>query len=154
MVAKQNKSKSAIADLAITTQKAEAEAKNQKGAHRTAVEEEKTKHVDLLRCVAEEWANFTDAALKTMQADLEKLRVKLQQAKLVAEETKTATTKAFEAGEMSTKEQDANEALKFKNRGFKHDWLKALTVAKVTLEIPIPYEQEEMEPLESDPKQI
>lgn len=45
------------------------------------------------------------------------------------------------------------EVPKFKNRAFKHDWLKALAAANVTLEQPIPYEQLEVEPLEFDPEE-
>mgnify|MGYP003703433559 CR=1 FL=1 len=42
------------------------------------------------------------------------------------------------------------EVPKFENRGFKHGWLKAFATANVTLAMPIPYEQVDVEPLESD----
>ena len=50
-------------------------------------------------------------------------------------------------------EKYVEEVPKFENRGFKHSWLKFLAAANVTLEQPIPYEQQEVEPLESDPEE-
>ncbi|GMP43566.1 hypothetical protein CsSME_00012881 [Camellia sinensis var. sinensis] len=61
-----------------TILKADTEAKKAKDKHaRAAVEEDKTKHMDLLCRAAEERANLVDAALKTAQEDLEKLKAKL-----------------------------------------------------------------------------
>ncbi|THG06567.1 hypothetical protein TEA_014061 [Camellia sinensis var. sinensis] len=87
------------------------------------------------------------AAQSTILAELEKVKEAQARAKADA-------TKVHEAGETATNELYADETLKFENRGFKHGWLKALAAANVTLEQPIPYEQLEVEPLESDPEEF
>ncbi|GMP48055.1 hypothetical protein CsSME_00015549 [Camellia sinensis var. sinensis] len=76
---------------------------------------------------------------------------KLESEKKAKERAKVDVAKAFEAGLLKAKELYADKALKFENRGFKHGWMKALVAAKVTMDQAIPYEQQEVEPLELDP---
>ena len=68
------------------------------------------------------------------------------------EEAQSVASKAFKEGEKAVIEKYANKALKFKDRGFKHGWRKALAGAQVSLDVPIPFEQEDIEPLEADLK--
>ena len=81
-----------------------------------------------------------------MEAELEELRKDKEKAGSEA-------SVAFEAGERTALENYVEEVPKFKNRGIKHGWLKAPAPAGVTLAMPIPYEQVDIEPLESDPEE-
>ncbi|GMP54918.1 hypothetical protein CsSME_00019911 [Camellia sinensis var. sinensis] len=86
--------------------------------------------------------------------EIEKLKAHLQVAKKEKkQEAEAESSKAFDAEELSAMEKFADEALKVKNRGFKHGWLKALAAAEMTLDMPIPYKQKKVEPLESDPEE-
>ena len=80
-----------------------------------------------------------------MEAELEEL-------KKAKEKADSEASAAFEARKSAALENYVEEVPKFKNRGFKHGWLKALAAAGVTLALPIPYEQVDVEPLEYDPE--
>ncbi|GMP22971.1 hypothetical protein CsSME_00000744 [Camellia sinensis var. sinensis] len=121
---------------------------------RADTKKKKIKHVDLFHCIAEEMTNLSDAVLKEAKTDLQKLRAELLAAKTAIEETQLAMDKVFGDGESLAMEKYVDEVLKFENRGFKHGWLEALFAAQVTLDLPISFEQEEVEPLESNEEHI
>ncbi|GMP33835.1 hypothetical protein CsSME_00006976 [Camellia sinensis var. sinensis] len=62
----------------------------------------------------------------------------------------STASKAFEKGEKAEIEKYADEAWKFENRGFKHGWLKAIIATQVSLDVLIPFERKNIEPLESN----
>lgn len=119
---------------------------------RAKAEEEKAKCSDQLRQAAEERANASEDALKLAKEVIVKLEVDLVESKKAKEIADSEISKAFQAGENAALEKYVEEVPKFENRDFKHGWLKALAIANVTLEQPIPYEQLEVEPLESNPE--
>ncbi|KAF5933049.1 hypothetical protein HYC85_029220 [Camellia sinensis] len=79
-------------------------------------------------------------------------RANLAELKAAKEKAESEASAAFEAGKGATFKEYVDEVPRFENRGFKHGWLKALGAAGVTLALPIPYEQVDVEPLESDPE--
>ncbi|KAF5950817.1 hypothetical protein HYC85_012810 [Camellia sinensis] len=111
------------------------------------------KHVNMLRRVAEERVNLSDVALKMTKEEMEKLKADLETAKKTVAEAQSTASKTFDNEEMSGIEKYVDKALKFENMGFKHCF-KALAVAKVTLEMPIPFKQLEVEPFKSDPEDL
>ena len=70
--------------------------------------------------------------------------------KAAKETADSEASKVFEAGKNAGLAEYLDQVPKFENRGFKHGWHKALAAAKVSLIMPIPYEQVDVEPLESD----
>ena len=99
----------------------------------------------------EERANTREDTLKLAKEVIAKLEANLEESKQAKEIVGCEISKAFQAGKDAALENYVEGVPKFKNRGFKHGWLKALTAANVTLAQPIPYEQVDVEPLESDP---
>ncbi|GMP47782.1 hypothetical protein CsSME_00015365 [Camellia sinensis var. sinensis] len=93
---------------------------------------------------------MTNDALKLAQEAISKLVAGLEEMKAAKEMTDLKASSAFDAGKKSAFDEYVGEVPKFENRGFKHGWLKALAAADVTLATPIPYEQVDVEPLESD----
>ena len=80
------------------------------------------------------------------------METELAELKAAKEKAESEASAAFEAGKGAAFEEFVDEVPKFENRGFKHGWLKALDAVGVTLALPIPYEQVDVEPLESDPE--
>ena len=99
---------------------------------------------------AEERANASKNALKLAREAIAKLEADLEESKKAKEVADSEAFKAYEAGQSDALASYVEEVPKFENRGFKHGWLKALAAANVTLAMPIPYEQVDVEPLESD----
>ena len=65
-------------------------------------------------------------------------------------DVKAAASKVFEAGKDAGLAEYVDQVPRFENRGFKHGWHKALAAAGVSLTMPVPYEQVDIEPLETD----
>ena len=81
-----------------------------------------------------------------------RMEIELAELKAAKEKAESEASAAFEAGKGAAFKEYVDEVPKFENWGFKHGWLKALDAAGVTLALPIPYEQVDVEPLESDPE--
>lgn len=90
--------------------------------------------------------------LKLAKEALAKAEVQLAELKAAKEKADSEVSAAFEAGKSAAFTEYVDEVPKFENRGFKHGWLKALAATGVTLALPIPYEQVDVEPLQSDPE--
>ncbi|CAL5411460.1 unnamed protein product [Camellia sinensis] len=73
-----------------------------------------------------------EASCKVAEKDLRKVRAQIT-------EVQQAATDAFKKGEKLTMNYYTDKVQRFENRGFKHGWTKALAVAKVTLDVPIPF---------------
>ncbi|GMP66443.1 hypothetical protein CsSME_00026819 [Camellia sinensis var. sinensis] len=101
---------------------------------------------------AESRANASEESLKLAKEALAKAEVQLAELKAAKEKADSEVSAAFEAGKSTAFTEYVDEVPKFENRGFKHGWLKALATTGVTLALPIPYEQVDVEPLESDPE--
>ncbi|GMP76120.1 hypothetical protein CsSME_00032933 [Camellia sinensis var. sinensis] len=114
-------------------------------------ENERAQTADQLKSDAEERANASEESLKLAKEALAKLEAELEESKKAEEKNDSKASAAFEAVKSAALENYVEEVSKFENRGFKHGWLKALAVAGVTLAMPIPYDQVDVEPLESDP---
>ncbi|GMP73308.1 hypothetical protein CsSME_00031097 [Camellia sinensis var. sinensis] len=132
---------SALLAMRATMESARAEAKKERA--RTA---------DQLRSEADERANANEESLKLANEALAKLEAELAESKTAKEKADSEAFEAFEAGKSAALEKYVEEVPKFENRGFKHGWLKALATAGVTSDMSIPYEQVNVEPLESDPE--
>ncbi|GMP44896.1 hypothetical protein CsSME_00013636 [Camellia sinensis var. sinensis] len=119
---------------------------------RAKTEAERARSADQLRSIAKGRANVSEESLKLAKEAIAKLEAELEESKKAKEIADSEASKAFEAGKSATIENYVEKVPKFENRGFKHGWLKALAVAGVTLAMPIPYEQVDVKPLESDPE--
>ncbi|CAL5374550.1 unnamed protein product [Camellia sinensis] len=119
---------------------------------RAEAEEERARSAEQLRSDAESKANASEESLKLAKEALAEVKVQLEELKAAKEKADSEASTAFEAGKSAAYTEYVDEVPKFENRGFKHGWLKALAAAGVTLALPIPYEQVDIEPLESDPK--
>ena len=119
------------------------------GAH-AEVELERSRNAEDLRSGAKERVNASDAALKLAQEANSKLKAELEEMKAAKETADLKASSAFDAGKKSAYDEYVDEVPQFENQGFKHGWLKALAAANVALAAPIPYEQVDVEPLESD----
>ncbi|GMP74463.1 hypothetical protein CsSME_00031873 [Camellia sinensis var. sinensis] len=117
---------------------------------RAEAEMERARNADQLRSAAEKRADASEDALKLAQEAISKLEAELEEIKKAKETADSEDSKAFEVGKSAAFTDYVDEVPKFENRGFKHGWLKALAAADVTLAMPIPYEQVDVEPLESD----
>lgn len=103
-----------------------------------------------MRSDAEKKADASEDALKLAQKAISKLEAELAEMKAAKEAADSESSKVFEAGKNAGLAEDLDQVPKFENRGFKHDWHKALAAAKASLIVPIPYEQVDVEPLESN----
>ncbi|GMP48050.1 hypothetical protein CsSME_00015546 [Camellia sinensis var. sinensis] len=119
------------------------------GAHAEA-EMERARNAEELRSVTEKKADASDDVLKLAQEVISKLEAGLEEMKAAKETADLKASSAFDVGKKSTFDEYVGEVPKFENQGFKHGWLKALAAADVTLATPIPYEQVDVDPLESD----
>ncbi|GMP65759.1 hypothetical protein CsSME_00026425 [Camellia sinensis var. sinensis] len=119
---------------------------------RTDSEVEKTRNSDQLRLATEEREKVSEDALRLAKEVIAKLEANLEESRNEKEIANSEISKAFQAGKDAALENYVEEVPEFENRGFKHGWLKALTAANVTLAQPIPYEQVDVEPLASNPK--
>ncbi|KAF5933541.1 hypothetical protein HYC85_029712 [Camellia sinensis] len=119
---------------------------------RAEAEEERARSAEQLRSDAESRANTSEESVKLAKEALAKVKVQLEELKAAKEKADSEASAAFEAGKSAAYTEYVDEVPKFENRGFKHGWLKALATAGVTLALPIPYEQVDVEPLESDPE--
>ncbi|GMP59794.1 hypothetical protein CsSME_00022930 [Camellia sinensis var. sinensis] len=119
---------------------------------RAEVEKERAKIADQLKSDAEERANASEESLKLAKEVLAKLEAEFGELKQAKEKADSESSATFEAGKSSAFKDYVEEVPKFENRGFKHGWLTALAAAGVTLATQIPYEQVDVEPLESDPE--
>ncbi|GMP41593.1 hypothetical protein CsSME_00011639 [Camellia sinensis var. sinensis] len=111
---------------------------------------ERARNAEELRSVAEKRANASDDVLKLSQDAISKLEAGLEEMKAAKETADLKAASTFDAGNTSSFDEYVNEIPKFENREFKHGWLKVLAAADVTLAMPIPYEQVDVEPLKSD----
>ena len=94
--------------------------------------------------------NASEESLELAKEALAKAEAELKELKAAKEKPKSEVSMALEARRSAAFEEYEDEVPKFENRGFKHGWLKALAAAGVTLALPIPYEQVDVEPRESD----
>ena len=117
---------------------------------RAEAENERARTTDQLRSEAEDRANTSQELLKLAQEALSKAEAELEELKAAKEKAESVASTALEAGKSAALKEYVDEVPKLENRGFKHGWLKALAAAGVTLALPIPYEQVDVEPLESD----
>ncbi|XP_028099597.1 structural maintenance of chromosomes protein 2-like [Camellia sinensis] len=113
-------------------------------------EMERARNTDELRLSTEKRADASKEALKLAQEAVSKLEPELEEVKKAKEAADLETSKAFEAEKSAAFAEYVDEVPKFENWGFKHGWLKALAAADVTLAMPIPYEQVDIELQESD----
>ncbi|GMP72677.1 hypothetical protein CsSME_00030617 [Camellia sinensis var. sinensis] len=113
---------------------------------------DKAKSSNQLRLAAEERENASEEALKLANETVAKLEADLEDSKTTMANVESEISKSLQAGKDAALENYVEEVPRFKNRGFKHGWLKALTAANVVSEQLIPYEQVDVEPLKSDPK--
>ena len=111
---------------------------------------ERARNADQLRLAAEKRVDASEDALKLAQEAIAKLEADLEESKKAKEVADSEASKASEAGQSAALANYVEEVPKFKNQGFKQGWLKALAAADVTLAMPIPYEQVDVAPLESD----
>ena len=100
--------------------------------------------------VAEERANANEEALKLANETIAKLEADLGELKRAVANAESEISMSFQVGKDAALENYVEKVPKFKNRRFKHGWLKALATANVVSEQPIPYEQVGVEPLASD----
>ncbi|GMP32323.1 hypothetical protein CsSME_00006132 [Camellia sinensis var. sinensis] len=117
---------------------------------RAEAETERAPNAEELRSVTEKRADASDDALKLAQEAISKLEAGLEEMKAAKETADLKVSSAFDAGRKSVFDEYVDEVPKFENRGFKHGWLKALAAANVSLAMPIPYEQVDVKPLESN----
>ncbi|GMQ09957.1 hypothetical protein CsSME_00053153 [Camellia sinensis var. sinensis] len=117
---------------------------------RADAEMERARNAKELRSVAKMRVDASDDALKLAQEAISKLEAELEGMKAAKETANRKVSRAFDAGKKSTFDEYVDKVPKFENRGFKHGWLKSLAPADVTLATPIPYEQVDVEPMESD----
>ena len=94
----------------------------------------------------------SENALNLAREAIAKLEADLDESKKAKEVADSEASKAYEAGQSAALANYVEEVPKFENRGFKHGWLKAFAATIVTLAMPIPYEQVDVEPPESDPE--
>ncbi|XP_028066919.1 nucleolar and coiled-body phosphoprotein 1-like [Camellia sinensis] len=113
---------------------------------------ESARNSDQLRLAIEERAKASEDALKLAKEVIAKLEANLEESRKAKEIADSEISKVFQAGKDAALENYVEEVPKFENRGFKHSWLKALTAANMTLAQLIPYEQVDVEPLESNPE--
>ncbi|GMP47030.1 hypothetical protein CsSME_00014968 [Camellia sinensis var. sinensis] len=133
----------------------QAEVKGQKSRAQTEgaraeAKMERARNAEELRSVAERRADASDDALKLAQEAISKLEAELEEMKTAKETADLKVSGVFDAGKKSAYDEYVDEVPKFENWGFKYGWLNALVAANVTLATPIPYEQVDVEPLESD----
>ena len=121
-----------------------------KEASRADAEVERACSADQLRSDAEKTVDASEDALKLAQKAVSKLEVELAEMKAAKETADSETSKVFEAGKNAGLVEYLDQVPKFENRGFKQGWHKALAAANASLIVPIPYEQVDVEPLESD----
>lgn len=119
---------------------------------RAEAENERARTADRLKSDAVERENASEESLKLAKEALAKVEAELEKLKVAKEKTDSEASAAFEARKSAALEDYVEEVPKFENRSFKHGWLKALVAAGVTLGMPIPYKQVDVEPLESDPE--
>ena len=119
---------------------------------RAEAEVERARAADQYRSEAEDRANVSNKSLRLAEEALTRMEIELLELKAAKEKAKSEASAAFEAGKGAAFKEYVDEVPRFENRGFKHGWLKALGAAGVTLALPIPYEQVDVEPLESDPE--
>ncbi|GMP68386.1 hypothetical protein CsSME_00028016 [Camellia sinensis var. sinensis] len=119
---------------------------------RAEAEEERAHSAEQLRADAESRANTSEESLKLAKEVLAEVEVQLEQLKAAKEKGDSEASAVFEVGNSTAFIEYVHEVPKFENRGFKHGWFKAFAAAGVTLALPIPYEQVDVEPLESDPE--
>ena len=116
-------------------------------ASRAEDEVERARHADKLRAESEKKADNMEAALGLSQKAVARLEAELAETKAAKE---IADSKRFEAGKEAGLAEYVDQVSRFENRGFKHGWHKALAAAGVSLNMPIPYEQVDIDPLETD----
>ncbi|KAF5931794.1 hypothetical protein HYC85_027965 [Camellia sinensis] len=121
-----------------------------KEASRADAEMEKACCADQLRSDAERKADAREDALKLAQKAISKLEAELAEMKMAKESAESESSKVFEAGKNAGLAEYVDQVPKFENRGFKHGWHKALAAANASLIVPIPYQQVDVEPLESN----
>ena len=114
-------------------------------ASRAEDEVEKAHHADKLRAEADDM----EAALGLSQKAVASLEAELAEMKAAKE---IADSKGVEAGKEAGLAEYVDQVSRFENRGFKHGRDKALAAAGVSLNMPIPYEQVDIDPLETDSK--
>lgn len=112
----------------------------------------KAKTVDELKVAAEERAKTNEEAFRLANEMIAKLEADLEESKLAKANVESALSESFKAGKDAALADYVEEVSKFENRRFKHGWLKALAAANMVSKQPIPYEQVDVEPLESDPE--
>ena len=119
-------------------------------ASRANAEVERARSADQLRSDAEKEADASEDALKLAQKAVSKLEAELAEMKAAKETADSEASKVFEAGKNAGLAEYVDQVPKFENREFKHVWHKALAAVNASLIMPIPYEQVDVEPLESD----
>ncbi|CAL5409002.1 unnamed protein product [Camellia sinensis] len=124
VVSKEKKVHMKVTDLVVATKSA--------AAKRTRTEAEQTENIEKLHLPAKEKMTTVEALCKVAEKDLRKVRAQIT-------EVQQTTTDAFKKGEKLTTNYYVDKVQRFENRGFKHGWTKALAVAKVTLDVPIPF---------------
>ena len=115
-------------------------------------EKERVKTAEHLRPDTEERANASEESLKLAKEALVKVEAELEELKKAKKKADSEASAMFEAGKSTALKDYVEEVPKFENQGFKHGWFKSLATAGVTLAMPIPYEQVDVEPLEFDPE--
>ncbi|GMP96710.1 hypothetical protein CsSME_00045233 [Camellia sinensis var. sinensis] len=113
---------------------------------------ERAQIADQLKSKAEDRANASEESLELANEALAKVEAELKELKAAKEKTESEVSMVLEVGKSTAFKEYVDEVPKFENRGFKHGWLKALPAIGATLAVPIPYEQVDVEPLESDPE--
>ncbi|GMP46650.1 hypothetical protein CsSME_00014713 [Camellia sinensis var. sinensis] len=113
---------------------------------------ERAQTADLLRSEAEDRANASEESLELAKEVLAKAEAELKELKAAKEKAESEVSTALEAGKSAAFKEYVDEVPKFENRGFKHGWLKTSAAVGATLAVLIPYEQVDVEPLESDPE--
>ncbi|GMP61979.1 hypothetical protein CsSME_00024252 [Camellia sinensis var. sinensis] len=113
---------------------------------------ERAQTADQLRSEAEDRVNASEESLELAKEALAKAEAELKELKAAKERAESEVSTALEAGKSAAFKKYIDEVPKFENRGFKHRWLKALAAVGATSAMPIPYEQVDVEPLESDPE--
>ncbi|XP_028120753.1 caldesmon-like [Camellia sinensis] len=95
-------------------------------------EAESARNFDQLRLSVEDREKASEDALQLAKEVIAKLEADLEESKKAKEKADFEVSKAFQAGQEAALESYADEVPKFKNRGFKHSWLKALAATNVT----------------------
>ena len=121
-----------------------------KEASRAEAEVERARSADQLRSDAEKKADASEDALTLAQKEISRLEAELAEMKAAKETADSESSKVFEVGKNAGLAEYVDQVPKFENRGFKHGWHKALAAANASLIMPIPYEQVDVVPLESD----